>query len=32
MNDTLVTTERMHRTTMEVAAQTLGFQLEPAAG
>ncbi|HLA92987.1 MAG TPA: TetR/AcrR family transcriptional regulator [Actinomycetota bacterium] len=32
MNDSLVTTERMHRTTMEVAAQTLGFQLEPAAG
>ncbi|HET7235655.1 MAG TPA: TetR/AcrR family transcriptional regulator [Actinomycetota bacterium] len=31
LNDSLVTTERMHRTTMEVAAQTLGFELEPAS-
>ena len=31
MNDSVVSTERMHRSTMEVAAQTLGFQLEPAA-
>ena len=31
MNDSLVTAERMHRTTMEVAAQTLGFELEPAS-
>ena len=31
MNDSLVTTERMHRTTMEVAAHTLGFELAPAA-
>jgi AcrR family transcriptional regulator len=30
MNDSLVTTERMHRTTMEVAAQTLGFELQTA--
>jgi AcrR family transcriptional regulator len=31
LNDSLVTTERMHRSTMEVAAQTLGFELEPAS-
>jgi AcrR family transcriptional regulator len=31
LNDSLVTTERMHRTTMEVAAQTLGFELESAS-
>jgi hypothetical protein len=31
MNDSLVTSERMHRTTLEVAAQTLGFELEPAS-
>jgi AcrR family transcriptional regulator len=31
LNDSLVTSERMHRTTMEVASQTLGFELEPAS-
>jgi AcrR family transcriptional regulator len=31
MNDAEVSTERMHRTTLEVAAQTVGFQLEPAS-
>jgi hypothetical protein len=30
MNDSEVTTERMHRTCMEVAAQLLGFELQPA--
>jgi len=30
MNDSVVSTERMHRTTMEVTAQTLGFELQPA--
>ncbi len=30
LNDSEVTTERMHRTCMEVAAQLLGFVLEPA--
>jgi len=30
MNDSEVTTERMHHTCMEVAAQLLGFALEPA--
>ena len=29
--DAVVSTERMHRTTMEVAAQALGFELAPAA-
>ena len=32
MNDSLVSSERMHRTMVEVAAQTLGFELESAAG
>lgn len=30
MNDSEVSTERMHRTCMEVAAQLLGFELQPA--
>jgi hypothetical protein len=30
MDDSEVTTERMHRTCMEVSAQVLGFALEPA--
>lgn len=30
MDDSVVTTERMHRTCMEVSAQVLGFALEPA--
>jgi AcrR family transcriptional regulator len=30
MDDSEITTERMHRTCMEVAAQALGFALEPA--
>jgi hypothetical protein len=30
MNDSTVTTERMHRSCMEVAAHVLGFVLEPA--
>jgi AcrR family transcriptional regulator len=30
MDDSEVTTERMHRTCMEVSAQVLGFELEPA--
>jgi len=30
LSDSLVTSERMHRTTMAVAAQALGFELEPA--
>jgi BetI-type transcriptional repressor, C-terminal len=32
MDDSEVTTERMHRTCMEVSAQVLGFALEPAKG
>jgi AcrR family transcriptional regulator len=32
MDDSEVTTERMHRTCMEVSAQALGFALEPAKG
>jgi AcrR family transcriptional regulator len=32
MDDSEVTTERMHRTCMEVCAQVLGFALEPARG
>jgi len=31
MNDSAVTTERMHRTCMAVAALVLGFELEPAS-
>lgn len=31
LDDSLVSTERMHRTTMEVAALTLGFELESAS-
>jgi hypothetical protein len=30
MNDSDVSPERMHRTCMEVSAQQLGFELEPA--
>ena len=30
MNDSEVSPERMHRTCMEVSAQQLGFELEPA--
>jgi AcrR family transcriptional regulator len=32
MNDSMVSSERMRRTTVEVAAQTLGFELESASG
>lgn len=32
MDDSEVTTERMHRTCMEVSAQVLGFALQPAKG
>jgi AcrR family transcriptional regulator len=32
LNDSEVTPERMHRTCMEVAAQLLGFVLDPVAG
>ena len=32
MDDSVVTTERMHRTCIEVSAQVLGFALQPAKG
>jgi len=31
MNDSEVSSERMHRACMEVSAQQLGFELEPAS-